>query len=130
MTATGYPDYRILADLAGVTQRQAAEYLGVSVSAVEAWSIGVRSPRLESLVGLIQLVERIEAVSAELMASADVDRAAGRKVRIMIYEADERVRAAHGLPYIGCYLRAMAPVWWREFKDARDVEYVRGGSSA
>lgn len=121
-----YPTYRVLADLAGVTQRQAAEYLTVSERTVEAWSIGVRWPRDESLELLIQLVERIEAVSAELMAGADADRAAGRRVRIRIYETDGEAMRAHGLPYIGCYLRAMAPVAWREIKEARGIEYVRG----
>jgi len=58
--------FRALVSLAGLTHREAAAYLGVSVDAVKSWSCGRNACRPEILHEMIALVLRQERAAITL----------------------------------------------------------------
>lgn len=69
--------YALLAGACGLSQREAADTLGVSIVTVKAWSRGHRRPRPGVLAELADLAERIETAAAETLAQIETLAARG-----------------------------------------------------
>jgi hypothetical protein len=99
--------FALLASLAGLSHREAAEFLSVRLDTAKSWASGrngCRAEILEELRGLVQLQERAARETLALIAAGDADRIE------LGYPADDEEARSLGWPCVGAWAAMAARV--------------------
>jgi hypothetical protein len=124
--------YKLLLDLAGLSQREAAAFHGVRIDTVKSWSVGRNNAPSGALDELAVLIDRqIQAAdqAAETVADQAADRGAPETVEIGL-AADDHEAQALGWPCAGAHHRVVALVAKALIAQGLEVAVAPRGSTA
>lgn len=105
--------YNLLRQLCGLSQREAAEFHGVSIRSVEGWGFGKRGGEaIDAPEGVIAdlrlLYAQIEAAAAAAVVEIKRQKPAG-EIELGIAKTDKEARSL-GLPCVGAHATLLAIV--------------------
>lgn len=115
----------LLIDRCGLSQREAAEVLAVSINSVKSWMAGRANPRPGVIAELRALYARIERAAAEMLAA--ITAAPADTVIELGFPADDHEAQGLGWPCCGAQ-RAMLGIV--AARCGRTVRLVPRGSTA